>query len=292
MLGAGGSSIIGGLVIWAVAQHAPPSILGSVKPWQMVFLWVGTPSLLLTILVAIVVREPRRLHDNAVDQDGASTRMVLDYALPRWRFLASIFLGAGLCQTPAYAMVAWMPHILAQRFGMTPSSAGIMFGTCAIVATVLGTLSLPVLTDRFGGRWGQVAAARFSGCAAIAAVLSLSLAATSGRLALFLGLSSLGLMLLTGAANNILASLQRLVPARMRATFASFCLLSITLVGLGIGPPLLAALRSNLTWLPGPGPAIAALALLTALPAGWLLLTAVDRTSARLEGTRPNGEPC
>lgn len=292
MLGAGGSYIIAGLLIAWTTRHLDPGSIGGMKQWQMVFLCVGLPSLILTGVFAILVREPKRTRDATSEREQLSSRHVLEYARSRGRFFLYLFSGAGLCQVPAYAMIAWMPHILAQDFRIAPGSAGILFGVCAIVATVMGTLGLPLASERLRARWGTLAAVRLSAIAAFASLAALATSAASPHLMPFLLLSALGLMLLSGATNNILAALQNLVPTHMRATFASLCLLSITVLGLGIGPPLFAVIKALLPANLNPGTAIAVLSAMTALPGGWLLLRAGMASDPLSDEVLPSHHSC
>lgn len=271
MFGAGGGYIAGGLVIaWLGARFADGAA-GNFSLWQLVFISVGLPSLVLTLLFAIAAREPVRL---AGDAAGSTLRDVIAYLGERKGLFASLILGAGLCQVPAYAMVAWMPYTLEHGFGLATADTGLIFGMLAIAATVGGTLLLPLATDHKAPRWRAAAPARVSALAAALAIVAISLAGGARHLPAFLALTGLGLMMLTGAANNILVAFQHLVPAQMRATFAALCLLSITLLGLGAGPPVFAAIAAAVAPGGGNGLAMAILTLASALPAVFLLTNA------------------
>lgn len=256
MLGAGGGYIMGGLVIsWLGSSFDPAN--SDFRLWQLVFISVGVPSLVLTVIFALVVREPAR--QGRPEDESSMAHLLAHFAREKGLF-SSLILGAGLCQIPAYAMIAWMPNTLERGFGLSSASSGLAFGSLAILATVGGTLTLPWLTDRLVGRWQAAAPARVSGLAALSAAAAMLLAGTVSGLLPFLFVVGFSLMMLAGSTNNILAAFQHLVPAQMRATFAALCLLSITLLGLGIGPPAFAAINSLI----GPaGQGAATIALLT-----------------------------
>jgi MFS family permease len=243
MVGAGGGYMIGGFVIAVLAGHLGNSMPVDFSLWQLVLIAVGVPSLVLTLLFAILVREPRRA-ERPAPQDLSPLREILRYGRRRLPLFASLIVGAGLCQIPAYAMVAWMPYVLQTEFGIPTARVGMVFGAVAVAATVGGTLLLPYLVDRLQGRLGAAIVSRLSAASALLAVAAIATASAVSTLPVFLGLTGLGLMLLTGAANNILVAFQTLVPAHMRATFTALCLLSITLLGLGVGPLAFAAIRA------------------------------------------------
>lgn len=270
MFGAGGGYLIGGLVVALTAERMGQGNLGDFRIWQLVFISVGLPSLVLTILFAAVVREPARLvaaGQRAGARIGELTRQYRSQA----GIYTSLIIGAGLCQVPAYAMVAWMPFTLQQTFDLAPSDAGYLFGITAIVATVGGTLLLPYLTDKLEGRLDASAAPIVSAVSMVGAVLAILLSSQMPAMPAFITLSGLGLLMLTGAANNILVAFQHLVPSQMRATFAALCLLSITLLGLGAGPPLFAAIKAALGQGVQGGTAMTVLALCAGLPGAALL---------------------
>jgi hypothetical protein len=86
---------------------------------------------------------------------------------------------------------------------------------------------------------------------------------------------------MVGGTNNVLISLQHLTPDRMRATIVGLLLMSISLLGLGIGPVLVALISSTLDASGmALGEALSALAPIIALPA--LVMLGISRG-----GTRP-----
>jgi MFS family permease len=66
---------------------------------------------------------------------------------------------------------------------------------------------------------------------------------TAIRYALF---SGCGTFFVLGAGITMQVSLQHLVPPRMRGAFVGFFLLSVSLIGLGVGPPLAASISTML----------------------------------------------
>ncbi len=274
MFGAGGGYLIGGLIVAILAEKVGQGGLGDFRLWQLVFISVGVPSLLLTILFAAFVREPRRLVDAGRDA-GSRLGDLFRYYRSKAGVFTSLIVGTGLCQVPVYAMIAWMPYTLQQVFGLQTAQTGYLFGVTAILATVGGTLILPWLSDRFEHRLASAAAPVVSGISAIVAIVAIGSASQAASLAGFIMLSGLGLMLLSGAGNNILVAFQQLAPANMRATFAALCLLSITLLGLGIGPPLFAVFKASLGEAGQSGFAMPLLALVAGLPAALLMANAV-----------------
>lgn len=279
MFGAGGGYMIGGMVIGLLAGRAENEGIGDFQLWQLVFISVGLPSLLLTFIFAAFVREPRRINSNGPGS-ASSAEKIADFLKARWALYSSLIIGAGLCQVPAYAIVAWMPHTLESAFGVSTANSGLTFGFVAILATVGGTLLLPQLTDRLTRRWGESATPQVSFWAVLAALAAIAVAVAVTHLFLFLLATGLGLMMLSGATNNVLVSFQHLVPAHMRATFAALCLLAITLLGLGVGPPAFAWINASLPPGTRTGVAMLVIAFMAGVP-GALLLAKASRILRR-----------
>jgi MFS family permease len=275
MAGAGGSYILGGLLVGWLDIHAK-ALPHGLHVWQLTFILVGIPALLLTLFFAIVAREPARSHQGV--RLATSSRAAIIRLLGHER-LGLVLLGAGLCQVPAYAMTAWMPYQLIHQFGYPVPRAGLEFGLIAIAATVGGTLILTWFSDRLRDRGQPGAVMWVSGLAAATGLIALLGAGFCRNAPPMLALSGVGLFALTGATNNVLAGLQHLVPADLRATFAALCVMAVALIGLGLGPPLLAFVTGLGLANGWAGAPLALLTIASSVPAiACLLMSARRRT--------------
>jgi hypothetical protein len=185
-----------------------------------------------------------------------------------------MIVGAGTCQIPGYALVAWLPTYLGTRYGYTVEQAGYLLGPVKLLSGFLGSLCVPLAAEYLARRGVRAALPLSGGFAALvgaAAIAAASLMPTALPFVLF---TAAGLFLLTGTTTAVLASFQLLVPGRMRATMSALCLMSITLLGLGIGPTTLGAFTGSALAATMPGIGIAAVALIGALPGALLLLAA------------------
>jgi hypothetical protein len=98
------------------------------------------------------------------------------------------------------------------------------------------------------------------------------------RVEAFLALNAAASFCLVGVANNVVVSMQLVAPPRMRATLVAAVLMCITLLGLGLGPAVVAVISARLS--PGGqalGPGLAILAAGISVPAFGLLLWARGR---------------
>lgn len=251
MLGASGSLIIGGLTIGVVEARLPQSVTGF-HPWQLVFLILGVPTLLIALCFALFVPEPPRSgpRSGPLGEIRGGTDATLDqtwgHLARNLRLYAPLFLAAGFTQVIAGSFGAWGPTFLHRTYGWALKDAGIVTGTAGLIASIAGTILIPMLTRRVAalGRRDALplvsaAAVLLGGCLMASAPLQLE----PWRYFLC---SASGAFCLMGAANNVPIALQLLAPPPMRATLVSLCLMSITLISVGLGPATTAAISQHI----------------------------------------------
>src|SRR6185295_10948460 len=79
-LGSGIAYLIGGVVIQHFEQVGTVTLpfVGALRPWQLVFIVVGLPGLLVALLM-LTVREPLRGYSSKAVPDAYSVRTALTY---------------------------------------------------------------------------------------------------------------------------------------------------------------------------------------------------------------------
>lgn len=282
MLGSGGSYILGAALIGFLEVRLVDGALWGFRIWELVFFAVGVPALLLGLIFAIVAREPPRVDEGDKGPvPGLSQVFALIWS--KFRIYGFMIIGAGMCQIPGYALVAWLPTYLGTRFGYSVEQAGYLLGPVKLLASALGSLFVPMVAEYMARRGGPGSIALCGGLAALIGAASIASAGMATSAEAFVPLIAIGLFMLTGTTTTVIASFQLLVTGRMRATMSALCLMSITLLGLGIGPTALGAMTGS-AWVDQlPGIGIVTVALIGALPGGLLLLAAAraGRTALR-----------
>jgi hypothetical protein len=94
----------------------------------------------------------------------------------------------------------------------------------------------------------------------------------SPSLILFAAFLCTGLFLLAGMSFAVLTSFQYTVASNMRATVSALCLMLITLLGYGVGPPLMAFVQSLDSLRHFPAAVLIVVTAVGAAPGGLLLL--------------------
>lgn len=148
-IGSGLAYYISGVTVDAVAGMAAPTlpIVGTIRPWQAVFLVVGLPGLVIAALVALTVREPERR-----STAGASIRETVAH-LSRFRaaFLY-LTLGYAIYTLVNYGTAAFLPSYFRRVHGWTASEIGLFMGGGTTIFGTLGIVTGGWLADRWRER--------------------------------------------------------------------------------------------------------------------------------------------
>ena len=240
-LGSGFAYMLGGAIIGYV-QHMDEIVLpivGAVEGWQVTFFIVGIPGLIVSALVATTVREPTRKGVSPTD-GNPPLREVVRYVAARKRAYAGHIFGISIFIMVVYALNLWGPSYFIRLFDYTPSQAGWVFGLIMISAGSAGLLLAGTLADRLVGggiQDGYIKVILFSMIAMTPCTIALGfvdndvLAIVFMTLAVFFSAFQGGI---TGGA------LQLMTPNRMRGQVMALFLLTANLIGLGLGPTVIA----------------------------------------------------
>src|SRR5690348_3183631 len=138
-LGSGLAYFIGGWVVGAVtavgAMRLP--IVGALRPWQVVFVLVGAPGLLIALLLT-TVRDPRIGRGTATRITGAA---LLPYLREHLRTFTTLGIGFALSAAVNFGIAAWLATFLIRTYGWTPARAGVVQGVLTMTVGVGGTLA-------------------------------------------------------------------------------------------------------------------------------------------------------
>lgn len=182
-VGVGLSFILGGLVIGIVANVEDAIVLpliGELSAWQMTFIVVSIPGLLLVLIMA-TVKEPFR--HGMVARDGTEVDSGLaatkDFFKTHFMAYAIMFLGFGLAGAMAIGFFAWTTPLFNRIHGWESSQIGLTFGSIIMIMGTLGIILGGAVADRLLQKgqqhayikvavWAVLGAMVFAGAAAMA----------------------------------------------------------------------------------------------------------------------------
>lgn len=241
--GSGFALLVGGFVIDLLLAR-PPLHLGAgivIHSWQLVFIAVGLPGLIVALLVRTTVREPARRGLEAVGQLQVSLRAVVRYLAGKWRIFAPMFGGLTIGALGLGAQ-AWLPAFYQRTYGWQPARIGMILGISELVATPIGLLVGVRLAEWFDRRRLEdaplrtVIVSRFVG---IPAQIAMPLMPTPW-LAVFCGALASFSIGVGGASQN--AALQIVTPGQMRGQVTALYMFIFNVIGMGLGPTVAALL--------------------------------------------------
>mgnify|MGYP006089362979 FL=1 len=248
-LGSGLAFIVGGALIGMIPDQVSLPLVGTLSAWQVVFIIVGLPGLLFALLV-LTIKEPvrGRFASKKVSADGASNSGdqsifdALHYFIRSWRFYLMHFLGFSLLTTVGYAFHSWVPAYFIRVLGWDASEVGLVYGTISIVCAPAGVLCGGWFGDYLLKRGSKDAYVRAPIIGALFVLIPAAFATTpfSPNVTTTLVLLAILQFFASFHGGMAIASLHSVTPLRMRAQATALYLFTINLVGLGLGPVLVA----------------------------------------------------
>lgn len=237
-LGAGVAFLVGGLVIgWAEAKgDIMLPILGTIRPWQMIFLVLGGFGALFS-LVLLAIREPSRKGVGA----GVAVPLkdVGNYLLSIRKAVFCHNFGFACLSFASYGASAWIPTFFIRNHGLTPAEVGIYYGSLVMFAGSMGIV--------FGGRLSDMLSRRgYKDSNMRVGLLAASLTLLCNVVYLIDNMTVLWIIMFFNVFTVAMpfgvapAAIQEVMPNSMRGQASAIYLFVITLIGLGIGPTAVA----------------------------------------------------
>jgi MFS family permease len=245
MGGTGLALIVGGAIIHFLAAVPPVSLplIGTLKSWQMAFLLVGVPGLLVSALV-FTIREPVRR--GRMTKDGKHTsiplRDVVKFVYDNRRIYGPMLLGLAFSTTLSIGNLSWAPAFYGRTYGWRMDKVGLISGFVFLVVWPLGAMLGSHLAERWHKQGHDDANLRVTVWSLglyvpLAVIMPLM---PSAELAIGVNaVAGFVAAMLLGPQN---AALQVVTPNEMRGQITALLLFTINVLGYGVGPSFVAAL--------------------------------------------------
>ena len=149
-LGAGIAMIFGAQVLdWTSKMNSNfiLPLIGEVAPWQLTFIAVGLPGILIAGLF-LTIREPKRKIQAIESQEIPSFKTIAKYIKNNWQLYGAIIIGNSCLIMLLYGLQSWVPTMLLRVYEWDLIQSGRVYGLIAMLAGSAGVLSGP-LTLKF-----------------------------------------------------------------------------------------------------------------------------------------------
>ena len=144
--GLGLSYLIGGTLLGWAGTHGGQFLGGHLATWQIVFLLVGAPGLLIAALLLVAVREPQR--HGRLKTTPPTMKACFAFVGRHRRAFVPLAVGMGTVALSGYAFT-WLPTLFTRVWGWPPQRFSIIYGVILLVLGPLGTVSGGLLANRF-----------------------------------------------------------------------------------------------------------------------------------------------
>lgn len=242
-IGQGLANLAGGPLIdylEATPNYVLP-LLGEVYSWQMVFIVVGAPGLLVALAVW-VLREPARRGKMNDQGRGVPFSEVWAFVQTRRRFFFLIFLAYLCLATQGWSLFSWLVEFYVRNHQWTRTEIGVVYGSIAMIVGIGGSVIGGVLAGVLIARKVQDATLR------IVMYGTLVLLPTATVLTIvpdpWVGIALLIPVTFCMAMppGLIMATLQAIAPNELRGQMVAFYLIAVNFLSYTFAPSLPALL--------------------------------------------------
>jgi len=236
--GAALSLLLGG-ALYGLLAHIPPTHvagIGIVHNWQLVFMIVGIPGMLVAALIFLTVPEPAR--KGGTRPGGYPVREVFAFVKSRRALHVPLLTGMLLLAIMTSGFAAWMPAFYERTYGWGPEVVGPLLGGVSLVSSIVGLIAGTKFAEWLGKRRedANVCVMFISHLLAQPLLIVMPLMPNPW---LALGCAAISHTASVMGAPAFSAALQITAPNEMRAQVNVMYAASITAIGGTLGPTLI-----------------------------------------------------
>lgn len=238
--GIGVAIMVTGALVQYVSSLPPIDLplIGEVRGWQIPFLLLGPPGILVALWMMTVQEPPRRGTTAELPSFGA----VISHLLAHRSFYLNFFFGVS-CLTLLFNGIAfWFPAHLMRSFGVDALFVAFTYGPIMFFAGAAGILAGGILADRWRASGDKTAEIRVALVSALCLwpVSIATFQVDNVTYALILAIPTLFLSSFPfGAASS---AIQLVTPNQLRARVSAIYLLIINIIGIGLGATVASAI--------------------------------------------------
>ena len=245
-IGAGLAFLLGGSVIAALSHASGTTLplLGHVKPWQMTFIAVGLPGILVALLIRLTVRDPPRTELSPPQPTGSEAGL-WSFLRTYRRVFTSHYLGYSMSAMALFSLLSWAPAYLIRAHGLSAQATGYVLGPIVMIACTGGVLVSGWAMDNLRARGFVDAPMRTGVIGALGVLLPAAFLPFAPNLTAAAATLSVAFFFAAFPMPPSTAAMQLLAPNRLRAQVSALFLFCNSLLGLALGSLLIGSLDDH-----------------------------------------------
>jgi len=249
VMGSGMALLIGGTVVRALVEqpdvHVP--VFGALHAWQLTFIIVGLPGVLLALLIVLTVPEPMRRGEKAgADIQAPSLMDVLRFLGRNRAAYLPMVIATGVKSMLSFGGTVWSPSMFERAYGWKPGEPGLALGVVSLIVSPVGLLLGGWIADRYAAKGHDDANMRVVLWASLGVVpfaIAYPLMPSPAMALLFIAATLFFGGVGAGPANT---AIQVITPGRMRGTVSALYIAVFNVMGYGLGPLIVALLTDSI----------------------------------------------
>ena len=239
------SLLFGGVLLGLLAHVAPIDLagIGTIRNWQLVFMMLGVPGLLVAAVFWITVPEPRR--KGSTRPGGYPLREVIGFIVTQRALHIPLICGILLMAFQTYGLLPWLPAFYERTYGWGPAVIGPSLGIVSLICSTMGLFGGARLAEVLGKRRDD-ANLRVLYLAQLLPIPLLVLSPLMPNPSLALGLQALGMVLNTMGAAGFNAALNVATPNEMRSQVIVLYFMLQNAIAGSLGPTVVALITDHI----------------------------------------------
>ena len=223
-------------------------LVGHVHAWQIAFFVVAAPGAILLLLL-LTVREPYRkgrMHGDDEPVKPVPFHEFRQFVAANWRTFACHACGFGCLGVMVNGMALWTPSFLTRTYGWNIVEAGTAYGLILLIFGASGIYSGGWIADRLHAKGHKSGAFTTAAWCAVGTLLPATLFPLMANAESAL-LVMVPMVFFSAAPWGLaVSSLQQFTPNELRGQVSALLyLFPVNLIGIGLGPSLVAVLTEQ-----------------------------------------------
>jgi len=249
------ANIVGSRVValTSTLQANTVPLIGALHPWQASFFLVGLPGLAVVALL-FTMKEPKRRGVLAEDGEakqransrGMPFKEVVKFLADNWKTYIPLYAGLAFRLMVTVGAAVWLPTFLHRTYEWTNEQSGFAIGAVQLPVSLLGLVSGGFLAQRLAERGYTDANLRVNLISTLLVLPTSILFPLMPAPWLALTIFGANCYFTTLGTGPIAAALQIITPNQLRAQLSAVFLLVFNLLGMGLGPLVVAFLTDHI----------------------------------------------